>query len=43
MHWEGKLKLKLHNTSYCLTEVVTQAGLTVLKLFNDNIYILSIV
>jgi len=29
MHCEGKLKLKSQNTSYCLTEVVTKAGLTV--------------
>jgi hypothetical protein len=29
MHCEGKLKLKSHNTSYCLIEVVTKAGLTV--------------
>jgi len=30
MHCEGKLKSRLHNTSYCLIEVVTKAGLTVL-------------
>ena len=29
MHCEGKLKLRSHNTSYCLIEVVTKAGLTV--------------
>jgi hypothetical protein len=29
MHCEGKLNLKSHNTSYCLIEVVTKAGLTV--------------
>jgi hypothetical protein len=29
MHCEGKLKLKSHNTSCCLIEVVTKAGLTV--------------
>jgi len=29
MHGEEKLKLKSHNTSYCLIEVVTYAGLTV--------------
>ena len=29
MHDEEKLKLRLHNTSYCLIEVVTKAGLTV--------------
>jgi len=28
MHCEGKLNLKSHNTSYCLIEVVTKAGLT---------------
>jgi hypothetical protein len=29
MHCEGKFKLRSHNTSYCLIEVVTKAGLTV--------------
>ena len=29
MQWEGKLKLRSHNTSYYLIEVVTTAGLTV--------------
>jgi len=29
MHYEEKLKLRSHNTSYCLIEVVTKAGLTV--------------
>jgi hypothetical protein len=29
MHCEGKYKLRSHNTSYCLIEVVTKAGLTV--------------
>jgi len=29
MHFEGKLILWSHNTSYCLREVVTKAGLTV--------------
>jgi len=29
MHCEGKFKLRSRNTSYCLIEVVTQAGLTV--------------
>jgi len=28
MQCEGKLKLRSHNTSYCLIEVVTKAGLT---------------
>ena len=28
---EGKLKLRSHNTSYCLIEVVINAGLTVLQ------------
>jgi len=27
MHCEGKLKLRLHDTSYCLIEVVTKAGI----------------
>ena len=29
MHCEGKLKLRSHNTSYCLLQVVIKAGLTV--------------
>ena len=29
MHCEGKLKLRSHNTSYGLIEVVTKADLTV--------------
>ena len=29
MHCEEKIKLRLHNTGYCLVEVVTKAGLTV--------------
>jgi len=29
MHCEEKLKLRSHNTSYCLIEVVNKAGLTV--------------
>ena len=28
MHCEGKYKLRSHNTSYCLLELVTTAGLT---------------
>jgi hypothetical protein len=28
MHCEEKLELRLHNTSYCLIEVVTEASLT---------------
>ena len=27
MHCDGKLKLRAYNTSYCLIEVVTKAGL----------------
>jgi len=27
---KGKLKLRSHNTSYCLIEVVTKAGFTIL-------------
>ena len=34
MHCEGKLKLRLHNTSYCSIEVVTKAGLTVVSCRN---------
>jgi hypothetical protein len=30
MQCEGKLKLRSHTTSYCLIEVVTKAGFTVL-------------
>ena len=29
MHCEGKLKIKLHNTSYCLIEVITKAWICV--------------
>jgi len=29
MYWEWKLKLRKDNTSYCLIEVVTKAGLNV--------------
>jgi hypothetical protein len=29
MHCEGELKLRSHNTSYCLIEVVTNAGVSV--------------
>ena len=35
MHFEGKLKLRSHNTSYCLIEVVTKAGLTVHVLWKN--------
>ena len=35
MHCEGKLKLRSHNTSYCLIEVVTKAGLTVHVLWKN--------
>ena len=31
MHCEGKEKLRSYNTSYCLIEVVTKEGLTVLN------------
>ena len=34
MHCERKLKLRQHNTSYCLIEVVTKAGLTVVHSFS---------
>jgi hypothetical protein len=30
MHCEGKYKLRSDNTSYCLIELVTKAGLAVL-------------
>jgi len=30
MQYEGKSKLRSHNTSYCLIEVITKAGLNVL-------------
>jgi hypothetical protein len=29
MHYEGKWKLRSHNTSYCLIEVVTKADFTI--------------
>ena len=38
MHCEGKLKLRSHNISYCLIEVVTKAGLTVYK--NKGFYLI---
>jgi hypothetical protein len=38
MHCEGKLKWMSHNTSYCLLEVVTKAGLTV-SMKSDMYYI----
>jgi hypothetical protein len=31
---EWKLKLRSHNTLYCLIEVVTKAGLTVYGIFD---------
>jgi hypothetical protein len=30
MHCEGKWKLRSHNTSYCLIEVITETGLAVI-------------
>jgi hypothetical protein len=36
MYCEGKLKLRSHNTSYCLIDVVTKAGLTVFSLFSGE-------
>jgi branched-subunit amino acid transport protein AzlD len=33
MHCEGKLKLRLRNTSYCEIKVVTKAGLAVSVMF----------
>jgi hypothetical protein len=36
MPCEGKWKLRWHNTSYCLIEVVTKAAFTVLKICVDN-------
>jgi len=33
MHCKGNFKLWSHNTSYCLIDVVTKAGLTV---YNDK-------
>ena len=30
IHCEGNSKLRLHNTCYCLIELLTEAGLTVL-------------
>jgi len=38
MHSEGKLKLRSYNTSYCLIEVVTKAGLTVYYILNQVSY-----
>jgi hypothetical protein len=44
MHCEGKLKLRSHNTSYCLIGVVTKAGSTVFsdKLCNLQVWCLLI-
>jgi hypothetical protein len=36
MHCERKLKLKSHNTSYCLIGVATKAGLTVYMIDSDR-------
>jgi hypothetical protein len=41
MHCEGKLKLRSHNTSYCLIEVVTKAGWTVSHVRNKQSYLES--
>jgi len=38
MHCEGKLKLRSHNTSYCLIGMVTKAGLTVFESVELNNY-----
>ena len=38
MHWEGKLKLRSHNISYCLIEVVTSAGLPKLDLYSAVLF-----
>jgi len=37
MHYEGELKLRSHNTSCCLIEVVTKAGLTVQNTYNKHV------
>ena len=37
IHCEGKLKLISHNTSYCLIDVVTKAGLIGIY-YKKNIY-----
>jgi len=34
MHCDAKIKLRSHNTSYCLIEVVIKAGFSVLGLRN---------
>ena len=38
MHCKGNLKLRSHNTSYCLIEVVTKAGLTVVGNMCTNFF-----
>jgi hypothetical protein len=43
MHYKGKLKLKSHNTSYCLIEVATKAGLTVSGFFYLLVHVFCIV
>ena len=41
MHCERKLKLRSHDTSYCLIEVVTKAGLSVNKKKPPDKYIIK--
>jgi hypothetical protein len=43
MHYKGKLKLKSHNTSYCLIEAATRAGLTVSGFFYILVHVFCIV
>ena len=37
MHCKGKLKLKSHNTTYCLIGVVTKAGFTVIIIRSSHL------
>jgi len=36
MHCEGKQKLRSNTSSYCLIDMVTKAGLTVVKMYYDK-------
>ena len=42
MHYEGKSKLRKHNTSYCLIEEVTKADLTVCRILTPILVFRSI-
>ena len=41
MQYEGKFKLRSHNTSYCLMQVATKTGLTALQTTQTHKYLIS--